>query len=377
MATINLPNLSLSNIEEGLQDKDTMNNILDTLQLYRKELNFLLMNLGPDNMPSVIGRMEDTEGNISDISQTVGKISLTVASNSGDIGQLQVTADSISATVSNNAGDIGRLSIRANAIESTVADNSGQISQVMQTASSLQSTVADQAGQITVMKQTSASIQSQVTNQSGRISTLTQTANGIQTQVTNNKNSITSVTQTMSGIQSTVSYQGSQLSTARSDITQLSSSISSKVSYRDYNGREIASLINQEANRITISADALDLRGVTSIYGDNNSEATFDRYGDFNIYHGSNLVFSIYNAVTETDLYLANRRILTTSNVTRETYPIGTWDFGYADVIGLGTSDNAIEAYYRANKCYIDYGGGARLTIRDDRGRIAGYLTLE
>lgn len=41
------------------------------------------------------------------------------------------------------------------------------------------------------------------------------------------------------------------------------------------------------------------------------------------------------------------------------------------------TRSGAIMAYYKSNQCYIDYGGGNRLTVRDNRGAIAGYITLD
>lgn len=38
--------------------------------------------------------------------------------------------------------------------------------------------------------------------------------------------------------------------------------------------------------------------------------------------------------------------------------------------------DNAIEAYYDGNRCYIDYGGGASLTVRNLDGRVVGWIDL-
>jgi predicted nucleic acid-binding Zn-ribbon protein len=356
-----------------------MESILDTLQLYRKELNFLLMNLGADNMPSVIGRIEDTEGNISHISQTIDDITLTVANGQGDIAQLQVRADQISAQVANAQGDVASLIIRADSITQTVSNQAGQISQIKQTAASIQSTVSNQAGEISVIKQTAQGIQSQVSNQSGQISTLTQTAQGLQSQVTNNYNRSSQITQTVDGIQSTVSYQGNQLGTAMSEITQLSNSISSKVSYTDYNGREIASLINQEARRITISAEALDLRGVTAIHGDNYSVATFDRYGDFYIEYGGYKIFEVYNDYGNTDLRAAYGSFLKLGDRSRTASAMGNWDFSYATVTGLdsGGSSKNIESYYSGNNCYIDYGGGERLTVRDMNGYRIGFISFD
>lgn len=333
MTAINLPSLSF-NIDES-SDKETLNNILDTLQLYRKELNFLLMNLDGDNMPSILGRIEDGEGNVSNISQTVDEISMTVANSAGDISNLQITANQISAKVADAQGNIAALELTAKGLTSTVSSHTGQISQINQTASGIQTQVTNQAGQISSLNQTATSIQTQVSNQAGEISTIKQTAQGIQSQVTNNKNNISIVTQTAQGIQSQVSSLDREVGGFYSEITQLDRQISQKVAYTDYNGREIASLINQEAHRITISAEAIDLRGVTSIYGDYRSEASFDRYGDFNIRHDSNTVFGIYNGFDYVDFSSVHGTFLRASGGMRRVVARGTWDFSSATVTGL------------------------------------------
>lgn len=357
MTAINLPSLSF-NIDES-SDKETLNNILDTLQLYRKELNFLLMNLDEDNMPSVIGRIEDGEGNISNISQTVDEISMTVSSNAGDISNLQIKADQISAKVANAQGDIAALVITANGISSTVASHTGQISQINQTASGIQTQVSNQAGQISSLSQTASSIQTQVTNNKGEISTVKQTASGLQTQVSNNKNDISTVTQTVNGIRSQVSSLDREVGGFYSEITQLSGQISSKVGYNDYNGREIASLINQEAHRITISAEAIDLHGITTVNGQlrigtQSDRNTYIRFGGGpTIYGEVRSGFGAFLEFSATDI-----------------------DFGGANIRNFkGGSDSAIEAYYSSNKCYLDLGSRG-LVVRDTRGGVVGTIPI-
>ena len=357
MTAINLPSLSF-NIDES-SNKEALNNILDTLQLYRKELNFLLMNLDGGNMPSILGRIEDGEGNISNISQTVDEISLTVKNSAGDIGQLQIKADQISATVANNSGDISSLTVRANNIESKVANQAGDISSIKQTAQSIQTTVASQAGDISSIKQTAQSIQTTVASQAGDISSIKQTATGIQAQVTNQAGQISSVTQTVNGIQSTVSYQGQQLSSFRSEITQMSNSISLKVSTRDYNGMEIATLINQDARRISILAEAIDLNGITTVNGQLRIGTQYDRNtyiqfgGGPTIYGEVRSGFGAFLEFSATDI-----------------------DFGGANIRNFkGGSDSAIEAYYSSNKCYLDLGSQG-LVVRDTRGRVVGTIPI-
>lgn len=186
--------------------------------------------------------------------------------------------------------------------------------------------------------------------------------NGINTNISN-------LTVRADKIESNVSSIENNVSTHSSQITQLSNSISSKVSYTDYNGREIASLINQEAGRITISADAIDLKGITTIHSSRYPNT------DYFTFYGNGL--ALYeNGISRMDIYFDGSRNVFDGD------PIyfrngadfsGSVDFSGSTVYGL----NCIESYYKSNKCYIDYGGGSRLTIRDDRGSIVGYITLE
>ena len=113
-------------------------------------------------------------------------------------------------------------------------------------------------------------------NLAGLSTTVSQNHSSINQRADSIESSVTSVSRYVSNLSGTVSTHSSK-------ITQLSTSISSKVSYTDYNGVEIASLINQDARRISISAEAIDLTGITTIYSDDASAYTTmgNRYGDF------------------------------------------------------------------------------------------------
>lgn len=151
MPSISLPSLNIAGIEEGLKSQDTLNNILDTLQLYRKELNFLLMNLDTDNMPIVSDTLDgidstliDHSGNFSVINQDLGQISIAVGNNSGDIASLVITAQGLQSQVSNQAGDISTLTQTAQGLQSqvtsvsgTVGTNSSRITQLSNEISSI------------------------------------------------------------------------------------------------------------------------------------------------------------------------------------------------------------------------------------------------
>lgn len=169
-------------------------------------------------------------------------------------------------------------------------------------------------------------------------------------------------------IESSVYSIESDISSHSSQITQLSNSISSKVSYTDYNGVEIASLINQEADRVTISANAIDLDGITRV-----SETL---YVGGTHYDGSIILASSFTD-GGIDFNGESIRIYAMSGVYISSLVqdglIITDDMFYDTM----ESEGAILAYHKSNRCYIDYGGGDRLTIRDDRGNVAGYVPLE
>lgn len=222
MPNINLPTIDF-NIDEHTS-KQTMEQILDTLLKYRKELNYLLMNLDLDNMPAIGGIIGDIDGDFSSIMQTIDAIDLRVGNAEGDLASLTLTAQGLQTQVSDNAGNISTLT------------------------------------------QTAQGIQTQVSNNAGDISTLTQTAQGLQTQVSDNAGNISTLTQTAQGIQSQVSSHDTLLGTHTSQISQLGNEVSSIVSFTDVDGNDIASLINQTATTITIAASKIDLTGVTTIY---------------------------------------------------------------------------------------------------------------
>ena len=78
--------------------------------------------------------------------------------------------------------------------------------------------------------------------------------------------------------QSDFNSLGTRVSTAESNITENATAISSKVSTTDYTGATIASLINQSASTVTISAEHINLQGAVSIT-DFNSSVTASALG--------------------------------------------------------------------------------------------------
>lgn len=135
MPAINLPSINIGS--DDFKSKEAMNNILDTLTKYRKELNFLLMNLDIDNMPSIGGIISDIEGNYSVLNQTVDGVIIQVGNTQGDLADLVITAQGIQSQVTTNKGDISTVTQTANGLSSTVSSlsstvgtNSSNISQL-------------------------------------------------------------------------------------------------------------------------------------------------------------------------------------------------------------------------------------------------------
>ena len=297
---IQLPNLDI-NIDEGLDNKEMLQQILDAIHKQRKELNFYLMNLNEDNMPTIAGRMEDIEGNISLIDQNIDEILLLVANNAGDIASLSVRADQIQAQVSNNAGDIAALSVRADEIEATVADNAGNISSLQQTATSLTS---------------------RISNAEGNISQLQQTANSII---------------------SRVSYLEDDFDWAYSEITQLADEITAKVTIGD-----VVNYLSINRSGVQIHANNIDLTGITSIHSPRYPD------DDYFTFYGNGVSLYVNGARRLEIFYDGLTNVFTGYDIdfvdgVRFT---GDVDFSYANVYGLDTDVDMsyiIECYYSAN----------------------------
>ena len=203
---LSIPNI---NISDGSNKE-----IVDVLHRYRKELNFLLMNLDESNMPGIANRLDGMDGSFSLINQDLESITLAVGNAQGDISALSLRADGIDLAVAGLSGDFSSLSLTVNGISSTVSSHTGSIS---------------------------------------------------------------TINQTVSGIQSTVASHSSTIGTIQSSITQMANEISLKVSASYVNGAvddlddtltgaEIALRVNQAGSNIKIQASHIDLIGITTLY---------------------------------------------------------------------------------------------------------------
>lgn len=204
-----MPLVRLPQAEELGNDKETIKHLIDIISRYRKELQFLLMNLDTKNIPMMQNVVDDVEGNKTAITQT-----------SQDINLL---AQDIS-------GNQASINVNANAITNLVTDVDGNKTSITQNADSITSLVSD---------------------------------------VENNQ---TSITQNASAIISKASkteldsVEG-RVTTNESSITQNANNITSKVSSTDYNGANIVSMINQTADTIKLLAEKIEFINATTENG--------------------------------------------------------------------------------------------------------------
>lgn len=155
--------------EEETEEK--VSSIQNYLFMLVEQLRYSLHNLDLKNMnPAAVerftgtitepiyGRIEDAEGNIT---------------------QLGITAQGLAAKISDAEGNIASLQVTATQLASQISDANGNISQLQQTASSIMTTVSNQAGQISSLWQTATGIQTTVSNQAGQISEIRQSVDSI------------------------------------------------------------------------------------------------------------------------------------------------------------------------------------------------------
>lgn len=82
---------------------------------------------------------------------------------------------------------------------------------------------------------------------------------------------------------STVSSLGTRVNTVESNMDAVSGEISQKVSYSDYNGNTMVSMINQTASDITIDAAKITLRGAVTVLSDISGDLGNITAGNINI----------------------------------------------------------------------------------------------
>lgn len=241
--------------------------ILDSLEKQRKELQWLLQSLDTSNVKELNAEVINA-GRINAKHIRIG--SDTEFEDGYDTRALfEVTNDRITMSVEKINGEIATLTIESNQIKTSVVDLENNLSsKITQTASSIRSEV-----------------EAQVTTINGSIATTNYNVS-----IVNQK--ADEIRSTVSSQSTSISNLGTRVNSAESSISQQSWQISQKVSQTDYNGNTIASLINQTATSVKIRAQNIDLYGAVmvdgSITGTGSINVSTDAYVGNNMYLGVN-----------------------------------------------------------------------------------------
>lgn len=85
---------------------------------------------------AIYQEIDDTNGNLNSLTETVDGVTREVSNAKGDITNLQVRADGLDASVSNANGDISSLKLRANGWDSSISNINGDINTISARADS-------------------------------------------------------------------------------------------------------------------------------------------------------------------------------------------------------------------------------------------------
>lgn len=333
--------------EEETEEK--VSSIQNYLFMLVEQLRYSLRNLDLKNMnPAAVerftgtitepiyGRIEDAEGNIT---------------------QLGITAQGLAAKISDAEGNIASLQVTATQLASQISDANGNISQLQQTATSIQSTVANQAGQISQLQQTATSIQSTVTNQAGQISRLQQRADGFETVVADQNDNISEIRQSVDSI--SFSVNGSSLELTKDGVTvsetlQAAALIGNEIELRDNWDRSAATF------ELTGSSSSLGQK--LAIWSGALQLSTWA--GDVYLSAGSGGSLQVGDSEVQIDGDLIPNRA--------DHYTCGTYAFPWLDVY---STDGTISSSDLAGKKDIDYDMG-KYSGLFDRLRPCSFLRV-
>lgn len=333
--------------EEETEEK--VSSIQNYLFMLVEQLRYSLRNLDLKNMnPAAVerftgtitepiyGRIEDAEGNIT---------------------QLGITAQGLAAKIGDAEGNIASLQVTAKQLASQISDANGNISQLQQTATSIMSTVSSQAGQISQLWQTASSIQSTVTNQAGQISRLQQRADGFETVVADQNDNISEIRQSVDSI--SFSVNGSSLELTKDGVTvsetlQAAALIGNEIELRD-NWDRTAALFY-----LTGSSSSLGQK--IAIWSDAIQMSTWA--GDIYLSAGSGGSLQVGDSEVQINGDLIPNRA--------DHYNCGTYAFPWLDVY---STDGTISSSDLAGKKDIDYDMG-KYSGLFDRLRPCSFLRV-
>lgn len=166
------------------------------------QLQYLLANLDADNipeLPDIIKRLSDAEGNITNFELTAQGLKLTVQDHENRLTKVTITVEGIETSVGDMKGNLSELKQTVDGIRTRVQNAEGDISTLTQTANEIRTQVADNKGNISSLQQTASSLSVQVSNNANSISSLRITANGLESRVSDLNGKYSSLKQTVDG----------------------------------------------------------------------------------------------------------------------------------------------------------------------------------
>ena len=339
MSKVNLPKIDISGENASIED------LIDNLLMMRKELEYTLLNLNSENIPSLSGIndglnkvVKDTNGNSSSIIQNANQIALNVSDINGNSSSIVQNATSISSNVtaiSTNAGNISTNS-----------------SNITQNANSISLNVTS------------------INNNSDGISSNSASININADSITSNVTAI--------------SNNAGNISSNSSSISQNASNINLRVQKND-----IINQINISTESIDIDAGKINLNGVTTMTGLANINGIL-HLGTNSTYNqiefganstakikvdGNAFVFYGGTVTLPGDLILNGKLLMSGEDIDCDDIQC---DDIYADDINCDTVNGKLPTgpYYSANFCYID-AGSSSIVIRNSSGSELGTISFD
>lgn len=211
-------------------------------------------------------RIEDGEGNVKTIINTMEEVSVTLENALGDMSRIRQLLDQIELMVQNQAGDIASLVVRANGIEARAQDNAGGIAALNVRATGIETNVKNQANDISGIKQTATGLETRVKNAEGKLTTVEQSATKLETRVTGAEKNITTVTQKADSLTVTVTGLNGSMSKVQQTVGGLELAINAGRIKFDARGLRIYNAKNDIVFSQDLSTGSLWIAG--EIYAD-------------------------------------------------------------------------------------------------------------
>lgn len=136
-------------------------------------------------------KIENAEGNITELAIEATGLALRVSNAEGDIAQLGITAQGLAAQISSAEGDITSLQATAQGLAAQISNAEGDITSLQATAAGLSAQITNAEGDIASLQITAGGLQTQIGSVSGEVTTLQQTVDSFTISASNGETSST------------------------------------------------------------------------------------------------------------------------------------------------------------------------------------------